>query len=127
VRRLEVLVRQPGTLGAKEHRRRRTLGFDDQSLSSIAYIGHAEILIAVARSGRRHETAAGQRLSHRAHDSRAGEHIVGARRTGGRLAMRELLGIDQHQLVQRHVFHGPRHSPDVAGVGGLDEHDTNVG
>ena len=39
--------------------------------------------------------------------------------------MRELLRLHQHQLLQRHVLHGARHRPDVAGVRGLDEHDAD--
>src|ERR1700722_8672304 len=41
--------------------------------------------------------------------------------------MRELLGFYEHELIETHVFHGPRHGADVAGVRGLDEHDADVG
>ena len=41
--------------------------------------------------------------------------------------VRKGLGTHQHQLGERHVLHGARHRPDVAGMRGLDEHDANGG
>ena len=55
------------------------------------------------------------------------QDVIRARRARSSLSMGKLLGTHENELVQRHVFHGPRHSPEVAGMGGLDEHDANVG
>jgi myo-inositol-1(or 4)-monophosphatase len=127
VSRLQVLVAQSRALGTEEHGGGRSLRFDNEALRCIANVGYPEVLIAIARRRCRHETAARQSLSYRIHDPRIREHVVRAGRPGNSLAMGKLLGFYKHQLLERHVFHGPRHGADIAGMRGLDEDDADVG
>ena len=54
----ELLVGEPGALGAEHHRGRRAPRFRHDARGGVAHVQHAEVLVALARSGRRHEAAA---------------------------------------------------------------------
>ena len=93
----------------------------------LVHVERAEVLVARARGGGRHEAAVGDGFGDAVHHARPGQQIVGARGARGGFRVRKRLRAHQHQLGQRHVFHGARHRPDVSGMRGLDEHDANGG
>src|SRR6185312_62948 len=127
MRRLQILVTQSRALRSEQDGSGRPLRLHHQPFSRISYVGHPEVLITIPRSRGRHETAAGKSLANRIHHPGVRQYVIGAGRTRNRLAMGKLLGFYEHQVLEGHIFHGPRHGTDVAGMGGLDEHDANVG
>jgi len=126
VGRLQIRIGEPGALGPKEHRRWRSLSLTDDTFGRIARIRNANIRIAIARRRGSNESTIGNRLTHRLHDTRATQDVIGSGGPRCRLGVREELRPHEDELIERHVFHRPRGRPDVTGVGGLDQHDTNV-
>src|SRR6202140_4879780 len=100
MRRFEFLVGEPGALGPEHDRRGRAVRLGHDAYGRIAYIDDPEVLIAIARGGRRHEAAAIQRLAERAHDARSGEYVVRPGGARGRVRMRELLRSHEQQLAE---------------------------
>ncbi len=125
--RLQVRVGESRALRAKEHRRRCRPSFADDTCSHLAHVGNPNVRIAIARSRGRHERALGNRIADGVDDACPIQNVIGAGCTGGGVAMRKLLRPHENQLIERHILHRPRRRPDVAGVGRLDQHDTNVG
>ena len=41
-------------------------------------------------------------------------------------ALGKIPGTNQHKAASGTYFHGPGHSSDIAGMGGADQHDSNI-
>ena len=127
VRERELVVGQPRALVAEQQRDRSAVRMRDDPGRALAHIAHAEVLIAVARSGRGDQAAVADRLLQTVDDACPAQQVVGAGGARGRFRVGKLLRAHQHQLLEAHVLHRTRDGADVAGVGGLDEDHADVG
>jgi hypothetical protein len=116
MRKRQLLVGEPRSLGTKQHRGRTACAHVEDAHRSLVEIERPEILIARSRSGGGHESTVGDGLDDAADHAGAAQEIVGSRGPRDRVRVRKCLGTHQYQLRQRHVFHGARHRPDVSGV-----------
>jgi len=80
----------------------------------------------ITSAGSEHQTATSQRLFQRCNDPCTIENVGCTGRPGHSVGTREILGIDQYQARKPHVLHGASRTTDVAGMTGIDQHDTNV-
>ena len=127
MREREFFIRQSRAFVAEEQRHRTASTLGNQTLGTLAHIEYANVLIAIARRSRNDEAAVGDSRLERVDDRCTLENVGGTRSARARFGVRKFLGADQHEFFEAHVFHGARHRPDVAGVGGLDENDADVG
>ena len=125
----QLLVGQAKSLGAKHHGHCcisiDTTRFVDQLQRCAARIDHPEVLITLARGGGHYKAAISQGFFQCCHHAGRGQYIVGTGSARSSLGAGVLLGIDQHQIRQRHVLHSACHGTDVAGVAGVDQNKSN--
>ena len=124
---LQLIIGQPGILTPKHQRHLRTLlRLLARRHATLTRIQQRPRDTPITRTGAEHQTATHQRLLERAYHLRRIEHIISARRPGHRVSAREILRINQHQLRQPHVLHGPRRATDIAWVTGVDQNNANI-
>ena len=124
---LQLLVGQAGIFTPKHQGNLRPLPrlFAGRH-AALSRLQHRPGNMPIPRTGTHYQATTDKRLLKRGHNLRRIENISSAGGPGHRVFARKIPRINQHQLRQPHVFHGPRRATDIARMTGTDQHNANI-